>query len=726
MSFQVNPHTSFWKRVAKQLRGRAVSNRRPGRRRAMQMELLESRQNFAVASSMVVDPPTAVAPNSLRPLAANSVLLVPTGETPVHFFLDGRNSNTSDELGYFFVDGPDGRITKRIDNDPLGDPLLDANGEPQYVRPNDPTYYDWALSDENSETVFAPTDGTTGPADKILDVQGDKYIAFYVVRGSTLDDWRQADTATRPPVWFSLRGANSDGFEHFQPTPRIDSAFRRDVRQYNVETSNLISSNNPGTRADFNDLTFAVNIVPFATQDDYSVFSSGADFTGQPVGFQVDTPNDRSNRGLGLLGNDKSFRNQGLTVTAIRIDDETADWVPLVSSTSQLAMATLSDPSLHGSVTIYANGGIQFAPDVNDSYWYVAADDAEPDSIYFEYEISDGLDTYSEYVSISHGFYQRGGVADNRHTGQQKYLLGGGGDTGEFGGAATKFFTEGSNLQDIVLIAQHGENKDWVDQVYTEFTNSQARSVTSLNITLRDQANDPRMVRYVNGADALWFGGGAQSAYQQIWRGTRLMNAIASAAAGPVAIGGTSAGLAILGQMAYIDRPWDSVKSRFATNEPRDPRIQVVPQPGRLPFGALSKTAESPLWNIITDSHFSGRNRMGRLATFMTKLTSPTRMGVGVDEDTGLLIEKAAGGDWSWSVYGLGSVYVVTPSSSQVVPIYQDSGRLTYGPLNVVKLPSTGAAGALNRSTITSMAPSYRINVKTGSVYTTENGGSLY
>ncbi|MFM9067866.1 MAG: cyanophycinase, partial [Planctomycetota bacterium] len=267
---------------------------------------------------------------------------------------------------------------------------------------------------------------------------------------------------------------------------------------------------------------------------------------------------------------------------------------------------------------------------------------------------------------------------------------------------------------------------DWVDQVYTEFTNSQARSVTSLNITLRDQANDPRIVRYVNGADALWFGGGAQSAYQQIWRGTRLMNAIASAAAGPVAIGGTSAGLAILGQMAYIDRPWDSVKSRFATNEPRDPRIQVVPQPGRLPFGALSKTAESPLWNIITDSHFSGRNRMGRLATFMTKLTSPTRMGVGVDEDTGLLIEKAAGGDWSWSVYGLGSVYVVTPSSSQVVPIYQDSGRLTYGPLNVVKLPSTGAAGALNRSTITSMAPSYRINVKTGSVYTTENGGSLY
>lgn len=204
------------------------------------------------------------------------------------------------------------------------------------------------------------------------------------------------------------------------------------------------------------------------------------------------------------------------------------------------------------------------------------------------------------------------------------------------------------------------------------------------------------------------------------------MNAIASAAAGPVAIGGTSAGLAILGQMAYIDRPWDSVKSRFATNAPLDPRVQVVSQLGRLPFAALSKSAESPLWNIITDSHFSGRNRMGRLATFMTRLGSPSAMGVGVDEDTGLLIEKATSGDWTWSVYGLGSVYVVTPSSSSVVPLYQDSGRLTYGPLNVVKLPSTGAAGALTRSTITSMAPSYRINVTAGSVYTSENGSSLY
>jgi cyanophycinase len=692
----------------------------------MQMELLESRQNFAVASPMVMDPPTAVAPSTLRPLAANSVLLVPTGETPVHFFLDGRNTNTADELGYFFVDSPDGRITKRIDNDPLGDPLLDANGQPQYVRLGDPSYYDLALSDENAETVFEPTEGATGPTDKILDVLGDKYIAFYVVRGSTLENWRQADSASRPPIWFSLRGANADGFDHFQPTARTDSTFRRDVRQYKVETSSLVASTSPGTRADFNDLTFAVNIVPFATQDDYSVFSAGADFSGQPVGFQADTPSDRSNRGQGLLWNDKSFRNQGLTVTAIRIDDETADWVPLVSSNSRLSMATLSDPSLHGSVTVYANGGIQFVPDVNDSYWYVGADDPEPDSIYFEYEISDGLDTYSEYVSISHGFYKRGGNADTRHNGQQKYLLGGGGDTGEFGAAATKFFTEGSNLQDIVLIAQHGENKDWVDQVYTEFTNSQARSVTSLNVTLRDQANDPRIVRYVNGADALWFGGGAQSAYQQIWRGTRLITAIAIAANSNVAIGGTSAGLAILGQLAYIDRPWDSVKSRFATNEPRDLRVQVVSQPGRLPFAGLSKSVDSPLWNIVTDSHFSGRNRMGRLATFMTKFASPTATGVGIDEDTGLLIEKVAGGDWKWSVYGLGSVYVVTPSSSSVIPIYRDSGRLSYGPLNVVKLESTGDAGALNRSTIRTMAPSYRINVSAGSVYTTENGGSLY
>jgi beta-aspartyl-peptidase (threonine type) len=251
--------------------------------------------------------------------------------------------------------------------------------------------------------------------------------------------------------------------------------------------------------------------------------------------------------------------------------------------------------------------------------------------------------------------------------------------------------------------------------------------VTSLSITTREQANDPRIVQLVRGADALWFGGGAQSLYQKVWKGTRLFNEFVVAASSSVAIGGTSAGMAILGELSYIDLPWDSVKSRFATSEPRDPRVNVVSQGGdRLPFIGLSSTVNAPLRSIVTDTHFSGRNRMGRLATFMTKAASRPMMGVGVDEDTGLLIEKAAGGDWLWSVYGLGNVYVVTPSSASVMPSYQSQGRLTYGPLNVLRLDPSGADGAQLLSSIKTQSPTYRVNVSAGSVYTTENGGSLY
>lgn len=126
----------------------------------------------------------------------------------------------------------------------------------------------------------------------------------------------------------------------------------------------------------------------------------------------------------------------------------------------------------------------------------------------------------------------------------------------------------------------------------------------------------------MNGADAIWFGGGAQSFYQSVWEGTSLFGALARAAASNVAIGGTSAGMAILGRAAYVDLPWDSVKSRFATQNPLDPRVNIAYQGSQLPFGALSA----------------------------------------------------------------GSAYLVTPSSNSVKPRLQDNCRLTFGPMNVYRL----------------------------------------
>jgi beta-aspartyl-peptidase (threonine type) len=268
------------------------------------------------------------------------------------------------------------------------------------------------------------------------------------------------------------------------------------------------------------------------------------------------------------------------------------------------------------------------------------------------------------------------------------------------------------------LIAQGTEQREFANEVFDFYANGKSRSVTSLNITTREQANDPRITKIVNGADAIWFGGGAQSFYQSVWQGTSLFGALGRAAANNVAIGGTSAGMAILGQAAYVDLPWDSVKSRFATQNPLDPRVNIAYQGCQLPFAALSAGTNAPLHNLVTDTHFSSRNRMGRLVAFAARSYTS---GLGIDEETAVLMERV-GNAWKWSVFGSGSAYLVTPSSNGVKPRLQDNNRMTFGPMSVYRL----GPGSRNVNDILNGAPSYQITVTAGTVYTTENGGSLY
>ncbi len=678
-------------------------------KRVRTFEQLENRQLFAIAP--------------LAPLGAKSTLLIPTGETPVHFFLDSRSTPNNDELGYFFVDGPDGRITRRVDNDPESPPLLHANGTPQYVRPGDADYTRVALSSNNSEVVFASGEVPNfSRADKILDVLGDRTIAFYIIRNGTSDTWRTTSGSARPSAWFSIGKVNSDGYEHFQATKFGDSFYRRGLLQYKVEDSNIAAAkhNRPGHDVDLDDMVFSVNIVPYATSDDFSVFNSGPNLDGTPQRLRMSSPGDQANQGLGLLWNDYLPSNPAVkpTVTAISLDDGES-WINVVNPVNRQTKVTVTDPLLRGTLTVFATGGIDFVPDAADTWWSSTPinSDPDPDPIEFMYRISDGIDSAEAYITITHGFYQRGSGVDNLHAGKKMVLLAGGGSSGPFDEGRKKFFQEGSNGQDILLIAQGTEQREFVNDVFDYYADGRARSVTSLNITTREQANDPRLARYVDGADLIWLGGGAQSIYQATWQGTLLFAALQRAAEANVAIGGTSAGMAILGEAAYVDRPWDSVKSRFATEKPLDARVNVVRQGTQLPFSGLSSGKDAPLSDFVTDTHFSSRDRMGRLVAFAAK--SNTR-GLGVDESTAVLIERVNGA-WQWSVYGEGSAYIVTPAPRSAVT-YSDHLRLSTGAQLVYKLN----VGVHPLSTVLSGPSSYRVWVSRGTVYTTDNGGGLY
>ncbi len=668
-------------------------------------------------------------------LGAKATLLVPTGG-PVHFFLDASNTTHQDELGFFYVDGPDGRITKRVNGDPTGQPLLGPNGQPQYVRPGDPDYAAWALKAANSQPVFTVANGSgSGPTDATVDVPWDGYVAFYVVQNGTAESWRGAPASAKPNVWFSVGGAQQGGFNHFQTTTPRDPAYRPGLLQYRVTDS---SSRPlwwlPPSRDSF---VFSANIVPFIEDDNYSVLNAGADFQGTPLGFTIDTPGDVQNRGLGLLFNDYDPNGRPLTVTAISLDDET--WLPVVDPATHRAQLTITDPQLHGTLTVYPNGGLNFVPDPTDSYWYVVSGTPPFRDYTFHYRATDGIDSSEAGVTIYPGDYNRGGLPDNKHDSTPMYLLDGG---GLWNDNWAKFFENAG--KDIVLISQYSDfTLGDYPNIRTSLWQSDRQDLHLARSERphRHVADDHQPAAGQRSADRPDHRGRRrhlvqrwrQSIYQATWAGTRLFTALSQAAASHVAMGGYSAGTAILGQKAYVDLPWDSLTSLYAPEQPYDPRVRLMPQgAGTLPFAGLSNSPSSPLFNIVTDTHFSGnigRDRMGRMITFTARAQSPPSYGVGIDEDATLLIEQAAGGGWNWTVTGANlypdqNVYLTVPAAGAHVQT-QDHGRLTYEPINVYLL-TPGNTVARNLRDILRSAPSYQIRASAGTVYTTANGGDLY
>ncbi|MFM7329572.1 MAG: cyanophycinase, partial [Bacteroidota bacterium] len=115
-----------------------------------------------------------------------------------------------------------------------------------------------------------------------------------------------------------------------------------------------------------------------------------------------------------------------------------------------------------------------------------------------------------------------------------------------------------------------------------------------------------------------------------------------------VTVGGTSAGLAILGS-AYYSAQTGSVTTAQALANPYNRYVTI---------GAGDFVNSPWLVNTITDSHYTQRDRQGRHITFMARLMkdfgySTVVKGIGVDEQTAVCIDAAGIG----KVYGVNNAY---------------------------------------------------------------------
>jgi cyanophycinase len=218
-------------------------------------------------------------------------------------------------------------------------------------------------------------------------------------------------------------------------------------------------------------------------------------------------------------------------------------------------------------------------------------------------------------------------------------LSGGGGDVDE----AFRWFIRKAGSGDIVVIRASGADG------YNKYISSLGRvdSIESIVTKTPEASRNPAVLQAVRNAEGLFIAGGDQWNYVRLWKGTPLEDAIHHVYAKGGPVGGSSAGLAVLGQHAFSAQ-FDTVTSQQALADPLDRRITI--ESDFLRF--------APLKDIVTDSHFSRRDRMGRLLVFLAR--TPGARGIGIDEGTAVLVEE----DGKARVVGKGSAYFVRVKKS--------------------------------------------------------------
>ncbi len=237
-------------------------------------------------------------------------------------------------------------------------------------------------------------------------------------------------------------------------------------------------------------------------------------------------------------------------------------------------------------------------------------------------------------------------------------------------------------------------------------------SVQTLIITSREGAGQPFVAETIRKASAVFIAGGSQDNYINFWKGTPVEDGINTAIKRGVPVGGTSAGLAVLGEYSFAALK-DTVKSNEALGNPFHERVTITRDFLHVPF----------LEGKITDSHFVARDRMGRLIAFLARIATDgwtrTPYGIGIDEKTAVLMDA----DGNARVTGAGAAYFLrTPGPPEKCML---NVALSYGGIEVYRLVA-GVGRFDVKAWVGSGGVGYRLSVEDGVVTSTLAGGKIY
>ena len=157
-------------------------------------------------------------------------------------------------------------------------------------------------------------------------------------------------------------------------------------------------------------------------------------------------------------------------------------------------------------------------------------------------------------------------------------------------------------------------------------------SVETLVIPDRRAAESPVVTAVLGGAELIFIAGGDQWDYVSQWSGTQVVEIIDEKVAAGVPLGGTSAGLAVLGEFLFSAKKGTVYSDEVLAN-PYNRYVHLDRDLVNVPM----------LEGVITDSHFTERDRMGRLVGFMARIIedgwAPHAFGIGIDEATAVLVD---------------------------------------------------------------------------------------
>ena len=201
------------------------------------------------------------------------------------------------------------------------------------------------------------------------------------------------------------------------------------------------------------------------------------------------------------------------------------------------------------------------------------------------------------------------------------------------------------------MASEHVEAGVELEKTFTALGASAERRVLA-----REQADSETEAAALADVTGVWFGGGDQSRLTAALLGTRVEAAIAARYRAGAAVGGTSAGAAVMSTPMLTGDERKPGGNRPPVPDSGDAWMTIARD------NVVTADGFALLPSAIVDQHFVRRRRNNRLLSLV--LENPSLVGVGVDESTALEV----GPDGLWRILGESVAVIFDARGAAVTP----------------------------------------------------------